>query len=100
MGLLSGGVAVYDRGHIQKLRTDRTPDWWDRPLDFEDAKGAVWFGTSAGVSRIQNGHEILQRCVVLRDRSRVFVLNAADACGRTEPDGAFGVFENREDVSR
>jgi len=55
VGLLSGGAAVYDKG---TFRSFGARDGFTRGTVLaiaEDKSGAVWFSTSAGVSRFRNG---------------------------------------------
>jgi ligand-binding sensor domain-containing protein/signal transduction histidine kinase len=54
-GLLSGGVAVHDRGRIQSFDERQGLTRGTVLGIIEDARGAVWMSTSSGVSRIVNG---------------------------------------------
>jgi ligand-binding sensor domain-containing protein len=55
IGLLSGGVAVYDKGVSRSYGANEGLARGTVLAILEDVKGAVWFCTSAGLSRIQNG---------------------------------------------
>jgi signal transduction histidine kinase/ligand-binding sensor domain-containing protein len=75
IGFLSGGVAVHEKG---VFRTFGVKDGLARGTVLailEDAGGAVWFSTSAGVNRIQNGRvtSITQENAPLKDLVPVLV---------------------------
>jgi PAS domain S-box-containing protein len=55
-GLVTGGIALFRAGHIQKLPlSNRAPDA-SRVLDLSrDRDGAMWAATENGLSRIANG---------------------------------------------
>ncbi len=75
IGLLSGGVAVHEKG---SFRTFGVNDGVPRGTVLgilEDASGAIWFSTSTGVSRVQNGRltSITQENAPLKDLVPVLV---------------------------
>jgi len=55
IGLLSGGVRVHEKGVFRTFSEHEGLARGTVLSILEDAKGSMWFGTSAGVSRIQNG---------------------------------------------
>lgn len=55
IGLLSGGVRVHEKGMFRTFSQNEGLARGTVLSILEDAKGSMWFGTSAGVSRIQNG---------------------------------------------
>jgi signal transduction histidine kinase/ligand-binding sensor domain-containing protein len=55
IGLLSGGVAVFEKGIFRSFGEREGLPRGTVLAILEDAKGSLWFSTSAGVGRIQNG---------------------------------------------
>jgi len=75
MGLLSGGATVYEKGAFRRFGTSDGLSGGTVLSILEDAKGAVWLSTSAGVSRILNGRvtSITQDNAPLKDLVPVLV---------------------------
>jgi signal transduction histidine kinase/ligand-binding sensor domain-containing protein len=75
IGLLSGGAAVYEKGTLRRFGANEGLTGGTVLSILEDAKGAVWLATSAGVSRIQNGRitSITQDNAPLKDLVPVLV---------------------------
>jgi signal transduction histidine kinase/ligand-binding sensor domain-containing protein len=55
IGLLSGGVVVHEKGVFRSFGENEGLARGTVLAILEDTRGTVWFSTSAGVSRIQNG---------------------------------------------
>jgi signal transduction histidine kinase/ligand-binding sensor domain-containing protein len=75
VGLLSGGAAVHDRGVFRTFGVNEGLARGTVLAILEDSGGALWFSTSAGVSRIQNGRvtSITQDNAPLKDLVPVLV---------------------------
>ena len=75
IGMLSGGVGLYEKGAFRSFGVSEGVARGTVLAILEDAKGAIWFSTSGGVSRIQNGRvtSITQDNAPLKDLVPVLV---------------------------
>ena len=75
IGMLAGGVAVHDNGAFRSFGPGDGLARGTVLAILEDAKGGMWFSTSSGVSRIQNGRvtSITQDNAPLKDLVPVLV---------------------------
>ncbi len=74
-GMWSGGVTVHEKGVFRNFGTKEGLAPGAVLAILEDAKGAIWIGSTAGVSRIQNGRvtSITQENAPLKDLVPVLV---------------------------